>query len=1533
MKKIARKIITVMLVIAMLIPSVAMLYSSAAVENFDVELAFNNIFVFDKWANNKLSSTVINNGVPISDKNNDGLDIDIKNGSFRFTKFDMESPEFYTAFSMDSANAVANASYYMMEVNPGTTYTFFYHLSGTVEVFTPFVFFYTDKGLYQSHYSYSAPNQGNNTFEFTTPENVTKIQVRFTIGDTSTNRPGVASVYADVKDIAICEYAAEVEEVENLFDFNGWATNKNTPKPCEEYGYIGGDVKTDLENETITITTNTKADNLYTNFTLSTDPAVTKQFYMVDVNPNSTYTFSYDLVDSDLRNFQVWIAMYDKSGSFKTYIWNDAANQNGHNVFDFTTTSETYYIQVVFAVGHGKANPAWKVTIKNITINSKINNLFDLNAWADNGNSNYLAEWAGYNQGTVTANKENQSITLTTNNVASLLFTNFTYYGMDPAFSSQPPATKFASLDVEPNSSYNCTYNLSDCNFPVGNFWIYIAEYKEDGSFITYGNAYVPAKKGENSFTFTTKENTSRILVVFAINHLESTEIWSATVKDIVVSSAEKREVPSFKDITGHAHRQSFTYASNNTYGTLPTPTYIPEGYVFAGWYTGVNGTGTHITENTPVNYTSYTVYPKYEQKMDSISIKTMPVKTRYSVGERVNPTGLVLEATVGGVTSTIESGYYCTPEYLTSTGTKTVTVHYGGKTATYTVNVSSSLSESVVVNGATVNASVTNNVYTFSDTVANSDFHRYTLTYYSDAYVEGVITYGDNTTEQFFLEPSANFADGNGTFTSFVDGYLKKHVNSSMKMSKVTSTAKKGIKSIEFELLDNKAGTFNLLSVTTEKVADMPSTMTSESTVSANTIKYFENDKYKVGIDILNGGAVYQLYLLNSDIVARVYNINGKDVTKVDYRYKLDATYGTKYKSESTMVNLINCYDNGRELQQSYYGTGEKPYEQGYYNSADWNYNPVQAGNVVGEASKVIDYEIGEDYIYIKARPLDWAKWSDEWATNNPGVVNSQKPDEVYEPIHGDDYVTDTYIEAKYVFEDGLIKTYCRMVDYSGLPSAQTTQELPAFYTIEPLNRYVYNNVTEDRAWQDVNLVYDSEPEFWGITQDYINNCYPNGFSASKNTTENWAAFMASKDADSFGIGLYSPEVTDFYYGVYPPKHSGASADNAHYRHAMTLDPAKEVNTSYIAPIGVREFSSYTPTEYEFYISTGTVDDIRTSFGVLGGMECEHTKTHTEHKDPTCSEEGYVKTICDICGEDVSVTVLPVIEHAYTTIVISPTCVENGSVTCSCEECGYSYVKETIVSLGHSGQDWVITDVPTTTDDGTMNQICSACGDMVDTKNIPALQGNGSVRVDPETKLITGFNSGSASLDAYLSAADGYTLNCESDTIGTGSVITLTDDGYITISYKAVIFGDVNGDGWYDGEDAVIVSCIVSGMLAKDDVDEAVWMAADCNHDGTIDQLDVSLLNQAGALLANVDQSKSAEVLLATSAEYVEYISLIDQSPELEDEQEGVVTPDVNEGAESEEPSEGFDIMALLVSIFGLIKNLISMISSLIIL
>ena len=85
--------------------------------------------------------------------------------------------------------------------------------------------------------------------------------------------------------------------------------------------------------------------------------------------------------------------------------------------------------------------------------------------------------------------------------------------------------------------------------------------------------------------------------------------------------------------------------------------------------------------------------------------------------------------------------------------------------------------------------------------------------------------------------------------------------------------------------------------------------------------------------------------------------------------------------------------------------------------------------------------------------------------------------------------------------------------------------------------------------------------------------------------------------------------------------------------------------------------------------------------------------------------------------------------------------------------------------------------------------------------------------------------------------------------------------------------------DGIYDGQDAITVNLIAYGMLTREQVGEAVWMAADCNHDDVIDNLDVNLLNRAGLLLSKVDQSKTDEELSTDSA-YTEYLSLIDQKP-----------------------------------------------------
>ncbi len=69
------------------------------------------------------------------------------------------------------------------------------------------------------------------------------------------------------------------------------------------------------------------------------------------------------------------------------------------------------------------------------------------------------------------------------------------------------------------------------------------------------------------------------------------------------------------------------------------------------------------------------------------------------------------------------------------------------------------------------------------------------------------------------------------------------------------------------------------------------------------------------------------------------------------------------------------------------------------------------------------------------------------------------------------------------------------------------------------------------------------------------------------------------------------------------------------------------------------------------------------------------------------------------------------------------------------------------------------------------------------------------------------------------------------------------------------MIFGNVNCDGVYDGRDAVMLNCIVNGMLTKDQVGDAVWKAADCSHDGEINQEDIELLNNAGVITSDVSQ------------------------------------------------------------------------------
>ena len=316
---------------------------------------------------------------------------------------------------------------------------------------------------------------------------------------------------------------------------------------------------------------------------------------------------------------------------------------------------------------------------------------------------------------------------------------------------------------------------------------------------------------------------------------------------------------------------------------------------------------------------------------------------------------------------------------------------------------------------------------------------------------------------------------------------------------------------------------------------------------------------------------------------------------------------------------------------------------------------------------------------------------------------------------------------------------------------------------------------------------------------------------------------------------------------------------------------------------------------------------------------------------NPTATSEGLAEKRCDYCGIVLDQFTIPCLEPDYVTgITLSSEkeTVEVGDIftlsatvipdTAKNKNVIWSSRNPDIVSVDNGKVTAIkpgTTAIVAETEDGGYIDFCLV-------RVISLVAFNGSV-IDTDRNIIYGLSSNLESVDDYLKTADdSMTVTLSTSTVGTGTFINVMDNGEIVDLYEAVVFGDVNGDSWYDGQDAVLVSCLANGMLTKDDVSEAVYMAADCNHDGVIDQLDVAILNEAGTLLANVDQTKPTEVLLETSSEYVEYLELIDQSPEIEDEKtEGV--PEVDVESEDTTPEQGYAEVNIFEMIINFIKSI----------
>lgn len=394
--------------------------------------------------------------------------------------------------------------------------------------------------------------------------------------------------------------------------------------------------------------------------------------------------------------------------------------------------------------------------------------------------------------------------------------------------------------------------------------------------------------------------------------------------------------------------------------------------------------------------------------------------------------------------------------------------------------------------------------------------FNYFGIAYSSDEYLKGEIVYGKNDemhSEEFFLEPA-----NDGEFFSFIDGMLD-----DMKANRLYS--------LSFEPLSAESA-----------VVDISGISTFNRQIPSREV-FIENASIKIGVDLLWGGALSYFEDLDSNVEA----------VKVDGKIKVDSNASERYgkRAVNKNVNLINRDDTGRLVQQSYYGTDGSSgdgYVPGEYMDNVWNYNPVQGGNQYNESSKIVDLRIEDNSLYVKCRPLDWALPAEN--------------------------ITPSYMEATYEIDGENLHATCRFVDFSGYTPTYTSQEIPAFYCVEPLNRFVYYG--GDEPWTGGELTVEPDLIFWPDAG------YPN-FTA----TENWSAFTG-EFADSFGLGVYVPDETQFLAGVYE---RGNTTEK---------DPSKDSPTSYIALVKFRTFESFAPYSYQFYLTSGDSAEIRENFSLI---------------------------------------------------------------------------------------------------------------------------------------------------------------------------------------------------------------------------------------------------------------------------------------------------------------------------------------------
>lgn len=229
---------------------------------------------------------------------------------------------------------------------------------------------------------------------------------------------------------------------------------------------------------------------------------------------------------------------------------------------------------------------------------------------------------------------------------------------------------------------------------------------------------------------------------------------------------------------------------------------------------------------------------------------------------------------------------------------------------------------------------------------------------------------------------------------------------------------------------------------------------------------------------------------------------------------------------------NLLNHNDEGRFIQQSYYGDSDGS----MWAKKPWRYNPVQGGSYKGEDAKTLEFRESPKELYAKIEPLHWAN-----AKRCPEAVMQE-------------WIT---------LEGPVAKIRMRM-DYTGpTQKANAHQEMPAMFVDFDLPHLVFERDGKLVRHAPVFLEKKGGPE---------KISYNHG----------WLAYVNDKD---FGIGIYTPGTNE--------------AVTYRFRGNGKTGPVGSA-CSYVAPIRTLQLKNGTVVDYEFYLTIGSLDEIRERFEKL---------------------------------------------------------------------------------------------------------------------------------------------------------------------------------------------------------------------------------------------------------------------------------------------------------------------------------------------